>query len=324
MMGLLAGLALLDLGVLGAGVTGIAPVWVAAALHALLMLATLRLALAGPAPIAMIAAAALGPIAVFPAWIANRLRPAPKPRALVRDRRGPTPGQAADRRLTDRIADDRLHSPEADRMLHFTDLLRHGDVALRQRVVTTVVRNFDPRLSPLIVMALTDADQSLRTQAAAAVAEIEQALSRARTALEGQPGRRAAWDLTGLLAEHVLHNRLLSEPNRRGMCAAAIAVLDRLTATLRPDDPEHPAIARRQSRLLLVAGRPDDAVARLDGHVDPADPAARGLDELVTALIAAHRYDRLAELADAVARRAEPLDPALADRLAYWRRAQPA
>lgn len=319
----LAALAAADGAVIVMAVTGAWPVWAAAVLHGAATIAALRPAVAGPAPIAMVAAAALGPIAVLPALAAARWwhRPHRRTTRMIRtDRRGPTPGQAADRRLTDRIADDRLHSPEAAQLMAFTTLMRHGDVAVRQQVVTTVVRNFDPRLSGLIAMALTDPDQSIRTQAAAAVAEIDQDLARTRARLAARTDRRAAWDLSGLLAVHVEHDRLLSAANRTAMRDAAIALLERLAATLRPDDPEQPAIARRHARLLLAAGHADAAAALLLPVVDVDDRDARGLATLIDALVATRAYDRLAALAEAVAARAEPLDPVLDARIGYWRR----
>ena len=316
----LAALALLDGAVIVAGVTGTAPAWAAALLHGVATIAALRPAAAGPAPIAMLAAAALGPIAALPALVAARWWHRPRPRPIRQDRRGPTPGQAADRRLTDRIADDRLHSPEADQIVPFTAVMRHGDIALRQQVVTTVVRNFDPRLSGLIAMALIDPDQSIRTQAAAAVAEIDQDLARTRARLAARPDRRAAWDLSGLLVTHVTHNRLLSAANRATMRDAAIALLERLAARLNADDPEQPAIARRRAGLLLLAGRAAEAAAALLPIVDPRDRDARGLATLIDALVALRDHDRLAAIAEAAAARAEPLDPGLAARIAYWRR----
>jgi len=317
----MAALALLDILAVTLLATGHASVMTMLPLHALLTLLALWILHRATPSVAGIAAAAFGPAAMLAAMLCVRHWPARGGRATrIEAAPGPTPGQAADRRLTDRIADDRLHSPDADRILRFTEILRHGDIALRQRVITTVVRNFDPSLSGLIVMALTDTDQSIRTQAAAAVAEIEQELARTRTALEAQAGdRRTAWRLTGLLVDHAVHNRLLSDTNRQAMRAAAIEILERLTATLPPSAPERPAVMRRHAAMLLASRRPAEAVALLAPIIDPHTADAHSLADLLDALIAAHDWRALTALADAAAERAEPLEGVLAERLAYWR-----
>lgn len=312
-------LAALDLATIAGMADHRLPLSIGATIHAACTVAALRHALRSRAPIASVAAAALGPAAMLPALALARLLGPVRRRAIRIERApGPTRGEAADRRITDRIADDRLRSPDAGQLLRFADILRSGDIQARQQVITTVVRNFDPRLSSLIVTALTDADQSIRTQAAAAVAEIEQALVRKRAALSGRPGRGAAWGLSGILLDHATHNLLLSDANRAGLRTAALDILDRLAVSVRPGDPEGPALARRRATALLALHRAPEAAALLDPLIDPvqADPVSLAL--LVDALVAARRYDRLAAVAARMADRREPPDDALGRRIAFW------
>lgn len=306
---------------IGAMLSGLVPAMPGAIAHGLLTLAAIRLAAGGAAPIAAMAAAPLGPagmlLARSVAVASRRLHARASAMLVAEAERGP----ANDRRLIDRIEDDRLRSPDAGELVSFADALRHGDVALRQAVVGVVVRNFVPALSPLIATALVDADQAIRTQAAAAVAEIEQALARRRAADAGRIATDpvVARRLFALLTDHAEHNVLLSPANRRAIGEEAVRCGAVMLAAIAPGRRERMPAARAQAAALRRVGRAADAVALLSPLVDPPTAPPEDIAALAEALVSARAYRALADLARAGAGRADPLPADVAAMLDFWR-----
>lgn len=111
-----------------------------------------------------------------------------------------------------RILDERVRYPDCDEIGSLATILRHGSLQARYRALETAVTSFEPRLSPLIVMALSDEDQTIRALAAAAAAQVSYNLTlqiselQARIAPAQDPDDRYA--LAMLLADHGCFNQL--------------------------------------------------------------------------------------------------------------------
>jgi hypothetical protein len=102
-------------------------------------------------------------------------------------------------------------------------------VAERRRALETVVRSFEPALSPLIALALTDSDQTIRALAAAASARVAENLVLARARLSarvadgGDPD--AVTNLARLLGDHARSDVLLSDSQRLHLREDAVATM---------------------------------------------------------------------------------------------------
>lgn len=141
------------------------------------------------------------------------------------------------RTMAARLLDGRVRHAAPDALGSLVAIMRHGDVSARRRALETVVRSFEPALSPLVALALSDRDQTIRALAAAAAARIVANFAATRAALEagataGDPG--AATRLAALLAEHARANVLLSDQQRSAL---------RQEALRRSDDPRTRAAA---------------------------------------------------------------------------------
>lgn len=128
-----------------------------------------------------------------------------------------------------RLLDGRVRHAAPEMLGSLATVMRHGDVAARRTALETVVRSFQPALSPLIALALTDDDQTIRALSAAAAARVVHNLGEGRAALEsriaaGEPG--AAATLATLLADHARANVLLSPSQRQHLRDHARALHD--------------------------------------------------------------------------------------------------
>lgn len=187
--------------------------------------------------------------------------PAPLPEPVVRTGRA----QRGAGLTVARMLDGRVLYPEPDTLHSLVTIMRHGRVAERRRALETVVRSFEPALSPLIALALTDGDQTIRALAAAASARVVQNLATGRAALEAAtgPGRDAA--LAAMLADHARGNVLLSDTQRANLRDDALGLVG--------DDP----LDATRIEALWAAGD----YAAIDAIIDalpavdrPADPFA--------------------------------------------------
>lgn len=163
-----------------------------------------------------------------------------------------------------RLLDGRVRHAAPEALGSLVAVMRRGDVPTRRRALETVVRSFEPALSPLVALALTDADQTIRALAAAAAARITGNLAAARAALEervlaGEPD--AAARLSTLLAEHARANVLLSEPQR--------VVLRQEALRLDPGPRLRAEAAWAAGDYAVL-----DALAAAHPAGDPADPVA--------------------------------------------------
>lgn len=174
-----------------------------------------------------------------------------------------------------RMLDGRvLHAPP-EMLSSLVTIMRHGDVVERRRALETVVRSFQPALSPLVALALTDADQTIRALAAAAAARVAQNLAMSRATLEarraegGDPAvsLTATTTLATLLADHARADVLLSDSQRLHLREDAVAMLVEAYPDL-----DHPDAMRDGTMLeALWAAGDYDAIDRLAEAVSAND-----------------------------------------------------
>ncbi|MBD8733692.1 hypothetical protein [Sphingomonas sp. CFBP 13706] len=145
---------------------------------------------------------------------------------------GPVAGRSAQRgaRLAvARMLDGRVHHATPDTLSSLVTIMRHGAVAERRRALETVVRSFEPALSPLIALALTDSDQTIRALAAAASARVAENLVLARARLSARladdADPDAATNLARLLGDHARSDVLLSDSQRLHLREDAVATM---------------------------------------------------------------------------------------------------
>ena len=139
------------------------------------------------------------------------------------------PERAPVRTTAARLLDGRVRHAAPEALGSLVAIMRHADVPTRRRALETVVRSFEPALSPLVAMALTDPDQTIRALAAAASARIVANFGATRTSLEarvaaGEADARAR--LGALLADHARANVLFSDPQRATLRQEAAALSD--------------------------------------------------------------------------------------------------
>ncbi len=160
--------------------------------------------------------------------IVARLPPAGRPPLPLPDRvTRARPARRGASLAVARMLDGRILYAEPDTLHSLVTVMRHGKVADRRRALETAVRSFQPALSPLVALALTDSDQTIRALAAAASARVVQNLSDSRATLEakGADGEARA-TLLALLADHARANLLLSDSQRAHLRDDALALLD--------------------------------------------------------------------------------------------------
>ncbi|MEG8022830.1 hypothetical protein [Sphingomonas aerolata] len=229
----LVALALVEMIVLTAcSLSGLAVGW-ALTTHAVASVSGLTLWLRSGAA-AGFAAAMFGVMGPLGLLVALPLARSVKPAAHRSDDEmfGPVAGRSAQRgaRLAvARMLDGRVHHATPDTLSSLVTIMRHGAVAERRRALETVVRSFEPALSPLIALALTDSDQTIRALAAAASARVAENLVLARARLSarvadgGDPD--AATNLARLLGDHARSDVLLSDSQRLHLREDAVATM---------------------------------------------------------------------------------------------------
>lgn len=231
----LIALAVLDGAMLVSCMAGMIPAGWALALHAALTALGYAVWLRGGATIGIGPAVpgVLGPAALLLALAIDRPWGRRAGDAMPFDEAPRPAAQSGATLAVARMLDGRVHHAGPETLGSFVTILRHGDVAARRRALETVVRSFEPALSPLIAQALTDGDQTIRALAAAASARVAQNLALARAGTMEEEGEGA--ELAALLADHARADVLLSDSQRGHLREDAIA----LTA---PGDPAHAAL----------------------------------------------------------------------------------
>jgi len=232
----------------------------------------------------------LGPIGLLAALPLGRLSRAGVPRASdeLFGRVSPRMARRGARLAVARLLDGRIRHATPETLGSLVTIMRHGNVAARRRALETVVRSFEPALSPLIALALTDRDQTIRALAAAASARVVENLASARERLsarialaaEGPDGTDAAQTLARLLADHARADVLLSDSQRIHLREDAVATIAAGTADLGGT-----ADARDRQTMLLETFWANGDYAAIDTMVaaietQPADASTRDMARL--------------------------------------------
>ena len=232
----------------------------------------------------------LGPIGLLAALPLGRLSRAGVPRASdeLFGRVSPRMARRGARLAVARLLDGRIRHATPETLGSLVTIMRHGNVAARRRALETVVRSFEPALSPLIALALTDRDQTIRALAAAASARVVENLASARERLsarialaaEGPDGTDAAQTLARLLADHARADVLLSDSQR-------IHLREDAVATIAAGTPHGggTADARDRQTMLLETFWANGDYAAIDTMVaaietQPSDASTRDLARL--------------------------------------------
>jgi hypothetical protein len=174
-------------------------------------------------PVGLVIGASFGPVGMLTLALALPWRWfSRRPMRIAHEK--PEKDEAAVERTDDttsimaRTLDDRVSYPEPDQVGSLMSTLRYGDRESRHKALQAVVRSFEPRLSPLIAIALTDKDQTLRALAAAASAQINHEVGQRYLEMEEKVSRPASIEDTLRLvlsvAGHGSHNVLLPHSQR--------------------------------------------------------------------------------------------------------------
>lgn len=222
----------------------------------------------------------LGPLGLLAALLLTRIC-RPSVQRSDDEMFGPVAGHSTQRgaRLAvARMLDGRVHHATPDTLSSLVTIMRHGAVAERRRALETVVRSFEPALSPLIALALTDGDQTIRALAAAASARVAENLVLARARLSARVADGvdpdAATSLAKLLADHARSDVLLSDSQRAHLREDAVATI----ATAVPRGADDPRSATRDAltmEALWVAGdydAIDRTAAAIEASSEQPDP----------------------------------------------------
>ncbi|EPR09673.1 hypothetical protein M527_05975 [Sphingobium indicum IP26] len=175
-----------------------------------------------------------------------------------------------------RILDDRVRYPESDEIGSLATMLRYGNLQARYRALETAVISFEPRLSPLIVMALSDEDQTIRALAAAAAAQVSYNLAQQRGELQARIAPSQHLDdryaLAMLLADHGCFNQLLPQGQRLRLCQEANRKLAEIAGLLKGGDIRRRALqaARAQLRRAMERHQPGQARSAPLAGAEPA------------------------------------------------------
>ena len=178
---------------------------------------------------AFIAGAALGPIGILAFFFVRywnwKPRWAGKRRVLLLEPVMQSMVQAdSPIRTMARMLDGRVSYPSADGVESLATTLQYGSLASRRRALEAVVRSFEPRLSPLIALALTDKDQTIRSLAAAASAQISNEVAQRSTELASKIARGADLEDTYGPAMSLRRPRVLQRAAARVFARAAVPI----------------------------------------------------------------------------------------------------
>ncbi|PJG49552.1 hypothetical protein CAF53_16050 [Sphingobium sp. LB126] len=165
-----------------------------------------------------------------------------------------------------RILDDRIRYPDCDEIGSLATMLRYGSLQARYRALETAVISFEPRLSPLIVMALSDEDQTIRALAAAAAAQVSYNLAQQSSELQARIAPSQNLDdryaLAMLFADHGCFNQLLPQSQRTRLCQEAGRKLDEIAEQLSAADIRRRALREVRAHVGRAMERDRDAQSR--------------------------------------------------------------
>lgn len=209
------------------------------------------------------------------------------------------------------------------------DVFRVGSLAERRSAVALIGANYRPAFGEALRMALHDEHNAIRVQAGMVMQSLEDEFERKRQAIESRLDTVMVAHGFGAGDVHLELARLYDHQAYSGLLDAARAGEARAKALesyrrhveLHPDDLDSVAAL---GRLLVRAGRDDDAVELLSRHTGPGHRNVSLWIWLAEALYRARRFDELRVL---VAEhgvemiRALPSDSPLRATLELWRAA---
>jgi hypothetical protein len=206
-------------------------------------------------PIGLVIGASFGPAGMLTLalvkpwqWFSGR----PRKGAREKPKKDEAPGERTDdtTSIMARTLDDRVSYPEPDQIGSLVSTLRYGDRESRHKALQAVVRSFEPQLSPLIAVALTDKDQTLRAIAAAASAQINYEVGQRYLEMEEKVSRSASIEdtlpLVLSVASHGSHNVLLPQSQRLHLTQSSSRHLEELGPQLVGPQRKQVAIAQRE------------------------------------------------------------------------------
>lgn len=204
-------------------------------------------------PSQMVIGSAFGPCGIFGMALAKAIH-RPQWSVRARPRAGSSAGHAGGETAAPefdflyRALEDRITYPEPEQVESLSVTLRFGDQAARQNALQAVVRSFEPRLAPLIAVALSDKDQAIRALAAAASAQISHDVALAFAEMEAKIAAGVALEevlpVVLSVASHGCHDVLLPRTQQLILCRASASYL----ASHLPD-----AVSREMSRDMRAA-----------------------------------------------------------------------
>ena len=156
-----------------------------------------------------------------------------------------------------RLLDERIRFATADRIEPLETILRHGSIVARRKALEAAVRSFEPRLSTLVSVALTDEDQTIRALAGAAAAQVSNNLIHHLNELETQASENPddLYALAMVQFEHARHNVLLPQSLRTQLYGRARKCLLEFDRNLPISDERHKAasdlLATLSAELLV-------------------------------------------------------------------------
>ncbi len=277
------------------------------------------------APMAFVLASLLGPLGAATAWVALAIGIfAPRDWALAA--MDPTEPDAESGALL------REASLDGDALLEprsLADVFRYGSLSERRSAVALIGANYRPAFAEALRMALHDEHNAIRVQAGMVMQTLEDAFDRRRQALEsrldgvmrshGFGGEEVHKEL-GRLYDHQAYSGLLDDDRaaeaRDKALAAYLAYLGAVDGDVE--------VTAAVGRLLVRAGRDDEAIALLRTAVEQGERSISVLMWLAEALYRSRRYGDLRALVrmhgDALDR-GLPADSPLRATLALWRQA---
>ncbi len=182
-------------------------------------------------------------------------------------------GTETPRQALARMLDGRVRHPAADRVESLKMTLQFGELRSRRKALESIVRSFEPRLSPLLAIALADSDQTIRALAAAASAQISFDVLQWSAEMEDSLTQNASGvdsaALVMFLASHGCHDVLLPQSQRVQLCRTTAQYLEDITRRLPKSD-------KRQKRFSAELKMVEQTRARLEVGVsnDRRAPAA--------------------------------------------------
>jgi polysaccharide biosynthesis protein PelE len=167
-----------------------------------------------------------------------------------------TPRQALARML-----DGRVRHPASERIESLKMTLQFGELPARRKALESIVRSFEPRLSPLLAIALADTDQTIRALAAAASAQISFDVLQWSAEMEDSLTQNASGvesaALVMFLASHGCHDVLLPQSQRVHLCRTTAQYLEDISRRL-------PKTDKRQKRFSAELKMVEQTRARLE------------------------------------------------------------